>query len=179
MLGKAEGFGNVKWSDNSSLINILQWFALPVCSGVILIQIKEIWQRACTEMHFADTLYLRKSPNHEDTIPTLGWDCKTLLKITIIKKTKQFCMLLISSTPCIFLTDCLLLTVRVIVYWEWISLSVSCTLSESVITMVQISAGSPSLSRLRRAWKRISGVGCQTIGPELFIPLKPIHTLHV
>lgn len=65
----------------------------------------------------------------------------------------------------------------VIVYWEHISLSVSSTLSESVITMAQISAGSLLLSRLRHPWKRISGVGCQPIGPELFIPLKPIHTV--
>lgn len=85
-------------------------------------------------------------------------------------KNKSVCLLFPSPTIC--LIDYSLPTMRVIVYWEHISLSVSSTLSESVITMAQISAGSPLLSRLRRAWKRISGVGCQPIRPWALYPLK-------
>lgn len=83
----------------------------------------------------------------------------------------KFVRLLFPSLT-ICLIDYSLPTMRVIVYWEHISLSASSTLSESVITMAQISAGSPLLSRLRRAWKRISGVGCQPIRPWALYPLK-------
>lgn len=138
-----------------------------------------IWSEGLWQLH-AVRLWNAFCWNTLFTVRALLWpqlSCR-IMKPCIENNNKSVCFSF-PSTKYICLIDYSLPSMRVIVYWEHISLSASSTLSESVITMGQISAGSPSLSRLRRPWKRISGVGCQPIGPELFIPLKPIHTLHV